>query len=89
MKYMLDTNICIYAIHGGNEHLDRQLDDCEAGDLVVSAVTLGELEAGYAKSEDPDSAWREAASALADIEVVPLTQNCDMVPHALQLHCSC
>lgn len=71
MKYMLDTNICIYAIRGGNEHLDRRLDDCEVGDLAVSAITLGELEAGYAKSEDPGGARREAASALADIEVVP------------------
>ena len=74
MKYMLDTNICIYAILGGNEHLDRRLDDCEVGDLVVSAVTLGELEAGYAKSEDPDGARREAASALADIEVAPFDE---------------
>lgn len=71
VKYMLDTNICIYAILGGNEHLDRRLDDCEVGDLVVSAITLGELEAGYAGSEDPDSVRREAASALADIEVMP------------------
>ena len=74
MKFMLDTNICVYAIQGGNEHLDRRLDDCEVGDLVMSAITLGELEAGYAKSEDPDGARREAASALADIKVVPFDE---------------
>ena len=46
MKYMLDTNICMYAILGGDAHLDGRLDDCQTGDLVLSAVTLGELEAG-------------------------------------------
>ena len=49
---MLD-NICIYAIKGGNTHLDQQLDECEIGDLVMSAITLGKLEAGSAKGTAP------------------------------------
>ena len=47
MRYMLDTNICIYAILGGSEHLDRRLDQCATDDLVMSAVTLAELEVGF------------------------------------------
>ena len=39
MRYMLDTNICIYAILGGSRYLDQRLDECNAGDLVISAVT--------------------------------------------------
>lgn len=46
MKYLLDTNICIYAVKGADRHLDQRLDECETGDLVMSAITLGELEAG-------------------------------------------
>ncbi len=72
MKYMLDTNICIYAILGGNEHLDYRLGECETGDLVMSAVTLGELETGFVKSGDPHGARREALPVLADISVLPL-----------------
>ena len=53
MKYMLDTNICIYAIKGGNTHLDQRLDECETRDLVMSAITLGKLEAGSAKGTAP------------------------------------
>ena len=50
---MLDTNICIYAIKGGNTHLDQQLDECEIGDLVMSAITLGKPEAGSSKGTAP------------------------------------
>lgn len=71
LKYMLDTNICVYAIQGGNEHLDRRFGECEAGDLVMSAVTLGELETWFAKSGDQDGARRDAAPVLADIVVMP------------------
>lgn len=68
---MLDTNICVYAIQGGNEHLDQRFGECEAGDLVMSAVTLGELETWFAKSGDQDGARRDAAPVLADVVVVP------------------
>lgn len=71
MRYMLDTNICIYAILGGNEHLDRRLDECNAGDLVISAVTLGELEVGFAKSADPNLARSDASVVLSSIAVLP------------------
>ncbi len=74
MNYMLDTNICIYAILGGNEHLDRRLDACETGDLVISAVTLGELEVGFARSGDAGSARRDAAAVLAAVTVMPFDE---------------
>lgn len=74
MKYMLDTNICIYAIKGGNTYLDRRLDQCETGDLVMSAITLGELEAGFAKSRTPDVARQKAAAVFQAIGVVPFDE---------------
>ena len=75
MKYMLDTNICIYAILGGSEHLDRRLDRCESGDLVMSAVTLGELEVGFAKSGSPDLARSDAAAVLSAVGVMPFDED--------------
>ena len=68
---MLDTNICVYAIQGGNGYLDHRFGECRFGDLVISAVTLGELEAGFAKSGDQDGARREAGPVLADLTVMP------------------
>ncbi len=74
MKYMLDTNICIYAILGGNEHLDRRLDECESGDLAMSAITLGELEVGFARSGNPDSARSDIAAVLSAVTVMPFDE---------------
>ena len=71
---MLDTNICIYAILGGNEYLDRRLDKCETGDLVMSAITLGELEAGFAKSSNPDAARNDATPIFESVAVVPFDE---------------
>lgn len=74
MKFMLDTNICIYAIKGGNTHLDQRLDECETGDLVMSAITLGELEAGFVKSTDPGAARQQAAAVFQAVTVVPFDE---------------
>ena len=70
MKYMLDTNICIYAAQGGNEHLDRRLGECQTGDLVMSAITLGELEAGFASSDDVDAARTDASAVFNAVAVM-------------------
>ena len=75
MKYMLDTNICIYAILGGNAYLDQRFDDCETGDLLMSAVTLGELEAGFAKTGDADAARHMAAPILASVSVLSFDED--------------
>ena len=74
MKYMLDTNICIYAILGGSEYLDRRFDRCETGDLVMSAITLGELEVGFAKDSNPDLARSAAAAVFSVVGVMPFDE---------------
>ena len=43
---MLDTNICFYAARGEDAGLLTKLETFFAGDLVISAITLAELEAG-------------------------------------------
>lgn len=51
MKFMLDTNICIYIIKKKPqkvlEHFRRYL----AGDIGISSITLAELQYGVAKSQ--------------------------------------
>ena len=50
MKYLLDTDICVYVI---NERPKRVLDrflKSEAGEMAISSVTVGELAYGVAKS---------------------------------------
>jgi tRNA(fMet)-specific endonuclease VapC len=62
--YMLDTNICIYAARGEDERLLAKLETFFAGDLVMSTITLAELEAGVRR--DP-ALCRQRQQALADL----------------------
>ncbi|MBI4985309.1 MAG: type II toxin-antitoxin system VapC family toxin [Rhodocyclales bacterium] len=46
MIYLLDTNICIYAINGEPPRVRERLDDQPQENLAISTVTLAELEYG-------------------------------------------
>lgn len=46
MRYMLDTNICIYLIKRQPAQVLSRLEALRQGDAVMSVVTLAELRAG-------------------------------------------
>lgn len=50
MQYMLDTDICIYLIKHKSADLLARFSSLTPGDVVISAITLGELQFGVAKS---------------------------------------
>ena len=50
MKYMLDTNTCIYIIKRKPAKVFARFTKCEVGDIGLSSVTLAELHVGVAKS---------------------------------------
>ena len=49
--YLLDTNICIYALKGKYPHLTQKLLSVSPEQIFISAITLSELEYGAAKSK--------------------------------------
>ena len=53
MAYLLDTDICIYMINRkpGYEGILGRMDGLRYGDILLSAITLAELEYGIAKSQ--------------------------------------
>lgn len=51
MKYMLDTNICIYAIKNKPESVIRKVLAQNPEDLCISVVTYAELMHGVVKSQ--------------------------------------
>lgn len=53
MKYMLDTNICIYIIKKKPPHVLKKFTACELGDICISSVTSAELHYGIQKSLHP------------------------------------
>lgn len=54
MKYILDTNICIYIIKKKPISVLNRLAKIKINDAGISSITLSELESGAAKSSNPD-----------------------------------
>lgn len=69
-KYMLDTNICIYLMKHHSPEVAERFAQCFVGDVVISAITLAELEHGVTCSGE--SAARNRAALDAFLEEVPV-----------------
>ena len=72
-KYMLDTNIFIYLIKHQSPEVRERFAQYFVCDVVISAVTLAELEFGIACSSTAAQETNRAAleSLLEDIMVAP------------------
>jgi tRNA(fMet)-specific endonuclease VapC len=51
MKYLLDTNICIYLIKKKPVSVIARFDEHSVGDMGVSSITVAELSYGAQKSQ--------------------------------------
>ena len=51
MRYMLDTNICIYSIKHKPEQVLLRLQEHDPSDICISSVTYAELMHGVEKSQ--------------------------------------
>lgn len=70
MTYLLDTNICIYAIKREAEVL-RRLQERGPDDFGISAITIAELWFGAAKSSRPQRTRESVDAFLRPFEVLP------------------
>jgi tRNA(fMet)-specific endonuclease VapC len=55
MKYLLDTNICVYLIKQKPEKVLRHFKAHSVGDIGISCVTLAELRFGVEKSRQVEN----------------------------------
>ena len=75
MRYMLDTNICIYLIKNHPPQVLRRLQALNQGDAVMSVVTYAELRAGLEIQTTNRGQDEHALSLLIGrIPVLPFTQ---------------
>lgn len=71
MLYLLDTDICIYLLNGGNALLRKRFVNCRAEDLGVSAITEAELLYGALHSARPTPNRDRVRAFVAPLEVCP------------------
>ncbi len=74
MRYMLDTNICIYLLAGGWRQLADKFSQLQVGDALVSAIVLGELRAGIEKSLTRWSDERALNVLIEELKVMPFDE---------------
>ncbi len=70
MRYMLDTNICIYAIKNKPEQVFIRLQEHEPKEVCISSVTYAELVHGVEKSKAIEKNRVALAILLANIEIM-------------------
>ncbi len=69
IKYMLDTNICIYIIKQKPKNVIERFRQAQVSEIGVSSITLSELEYGVMKSARPEQNKLALAQFIAPIEI--------------------
>ena len=81
MRYMFDTNICIYLIKNNPPDVVNRLRTLRRGDAVMSVVTYAELRAGVEiqsasrSAEQRDLDIRALQSLTTRVPVLPFTES--------------
>ncbi|MEA1958573.1 MAG: type II toxin-antitoxin system VapC family toxin [Chloroflexota bacterium] len=79
MKYLLDTNICIYLIKNKPRKLLDKIYKTLLNEIAVSSVTIAEMEYGIAKSTKPAESRIALMKFLLPFEIIDFTEQA--APH--------
>ena len=70
MKYLLDTNICIYLIRKRPLHVLQRFSTYSVGEIAISSITVAELQFGVQKSQYPAQSQRALEQFLIPLSIV-------------------
>lgn len=71
MKYLLDTNICVYFLNG-QFSLREKIREIGFDNCVVSEITIAELKYGIAKSTKKEKNTQTLETFQSKIEILPI-----------------
>lgn len=71
MKYLLDTDICIYIIRKKPQKIFERFKGMTVGDVGISSVTYSELSFGVCKSANPERNQEALMQFVSPLEVLP------------------
>jgi tRNA(fMet)-specific endonuclease VapC len=74
MRYLLDTNICIYLIKQKPQKVLDKFQTLSISDVGISSITVAELEYGVAKSEQQYKNRIALLQFLLPLEIVEFNQ---------------
>ena len=71
-RYLLDTDICIYAVIRRSRSVLARFDALKPGEAALSVIAFGELCTGAAKSSYPQGAWKNLTALITVAGIKPL-----------------
>ncbi len=71
MKYLLDTNMCVYIMNRRPLNVTRKFKEHDIGDIGVSSITVSELYYGAQKSSHPEKNLQRLFNFLLPFEILP------------------
>ena len=74
MKYMLDTNICIFIIRQRSLPILHRIEKTPPGQIAISAITIAELQYGVFKSSRPEKNEYALAKFISPFHVLPFSE---------------
>lgn len=70
IKFLLDTNICIYIMNRKPIEIIHRFQQYDIGEIGVSTITVSELQYGAAKSQKPDLNFQRIDEFLTPLEIL-------------------
>ena len=74
MKYLIETNICIFIMNKRPPAVIRKFKRFELGEIGISTITVSELQYGVAKSNHRKKNADRLEEFLAPLEIIPYDQ---------------
>lgn len=75
MKYLIDTNICIYIMNKRPAEVIQKFKRFELGQIGISVITISELQYGVAKSEYRKKNEQRLEEFLTPLEILVYDEN--------------
>lgn len=79
MRFLLDTNICIYIIKRKPQPVIERFNTLQPSDVGISSITVAELEYGACKSQKPDQNKAALQQFLIPLEILVFDQQAAQV----------
>jgi len=79
LKYLLDTNICIYALKNRPPEVLERLKSVGPDSIAISVITSLELRHGAEKSQHPRIAHAKLDKFLSPIRIIPFDETAALV----------
>jgi len=74
MRFLLDTNVCIYIIKNKPPEVLAKFKTLDISDVVISSITVAELEYGVYKSQRQEQNQVALSQFLITLDIIPFDE---------------